>query len=78
MRLFTLEPGAKIGIHHHPEEHEIYILKGECELIDQKGNRTKVIANDVIFMPSEEKHGYENIGSEELAFICVIPLLDKK
>ncbi|NHJ05092.1 MAG: cupin domain-containing protein [Candidatus Heimdallarchaeota archaeon] len=77
MRLFTLEPNANIGIHGHPEEHEIYILNGECDLIAEDGSRTRVNANDVIYMPPEELHGYENVGSEELRFICVIPLLKK-
>ena len=78
MRLFTLEPGGIIGIHGHPEEHEIYILTGECELISEDLSRTKVKANDVVYMPPNEKHGYENTGEENLKFICVIPLLEKK
>ena len=78
MRLFTLEPGAVIGMHGHPEEHEIYILQGECDLIAEDGTRTKVTATDAIYMPPEEMHGYENISSERLKFICVIPLLKKE
>jgi len=75
MRLFTLEPGAVIGTH---GEHEIYILQGECDLIAEDGTRTKVVATDAIYMPPEEKHGYENISSKTLKFICVIPLLKKE
>ncbi|NHK30679.1 MAG: cupin domain-containing protein [Asgard group archaeon] len=77
MRLFTLEPGAKIGVHGHPEEHEIYIVQGECDLIAEDGTRTGVVATDSIYIPPDEKHGYENTGSETLKFICVIPLLKK-
>ena len=77
MRLFTLEPGANIGMHGHPEEHEIYIVQGECELISEDGTRTKVKATDSIYVPPDEKHGYENTGSKILKFICVIPLLKK-
>ena len=77
MRLFSLEPNANIGIHNHPEEHEIYILNGECDLIAENGTRTRVKANDVIYVPPDEPHGYENVGSKELKFICVIPLLNK-
>lgn len=77
MRLFTLEPGAFIGIHGHPEEHEIFILQGECDLISEDGSRKRVQITDSIYVPPNEKHGYENIGSEVLKFICVIPLLQK-
>jgi quercetin dioxygenase-like cupin family protein len=77
MRLFTLEPGANIGIHNHLEEHEIYIIEGEGDLISEDGTRTRVEATDAIYVPPNERHGYENIGSETLKFICVIPLLKK-
>lgn len=77
MRLFTVKPGGKIGVHHHPEEHEIFILQGECDLIAEDGSKTKVSANEAIYMPPEEPHGYENNGKEPLKFICVIPLLAK-
>lgn len=77
MRLFTLEQKAIIGIHSHPEEHEIFIINGECDLIAEDGTRTVVKTNEVIYMPPGEPHGYENVGSEELRFICVIPLLNK-
>ncbi|NHJ47496.1 MAG: cupin domain-containing protein [Asgard group archaeon] len=77
MRLFTLEPRAIIGIHDHPEEHEIYVMQGKMDLIAENGSRTRVEATDAIYMPPDEKHGYENIGSEVVKFLCVIPLLDK-
>ena len=78
MRLFTLESGANIGMHGHPEEHEIYIVQGECDLILEDGTRTTVKATDAIYVSPDEKHGYENTGSETLKFICVIPLLKKE
>jgi len=77
MRLFTLEPAGKIGIHAHPEEHEIYILQGQCNLISEDGSKTLVKTEDVIYVPPEEPHGYEVVGGEILKFICVIPVLKK-
>lgn len=77
MRLFTLEPDAQIGIHGHPEEHEIYVIQGEMNLIAENGTKTHVKATDAIYMPPDEKHGYEVIGSETVKFICVIPILEK-
>ncbi len=76
MRRFVMKPGAIIGKHHHPEEHEIYILQGDVEVYtDEK----KVIAKqgDVLFVPPEEPHGYNNIGDIDCIFLCIIPLLDK-
>lgn len=77
MRLFTLEPGAQIGVHGHPEEHEIYVMQGDMDLISEDGSRTRVNTTDSIYMPPNEKHGYENICSIEVKFICVISILEK-
>ncbi|MHA1743228.1 MAG: cupin domain-containing protein [Candidatus Heimdallarchaeota archaeon] len=77
MRLFTLEPGAVIGTHAHPEEHEIFVLKGEMDLIGENGEKTHVKATNAIYVPPFEKHGYRNDGNEQVQFICVIPLLEK-
>jgi quercetin dioxygenase-like cupin family protein len=73
MRRFDMEPGGSIGVHSHPEEHEIYVLFGELQLVDGEGNREMVKADEFIFIPSEEPHGYVNKSKKPAAFICVIP-----
>lgn len=75
MRLFEMAPGGFIPIHSHPEEHEIFVLKGEAKLIgDFEGTAKK---DDVVYVPSNAPHGYDNReGTDVFRFICVIPLLD--
>ncbi|MBD3407635.1 MAG: cupin domain-containing protein [Candidatus Lokiarchaeota archaeon] len=75
MRMFTISPGGIIPIHTHPEEHEIFVLEGSAKLLgDFEGPAKK---DDVIFVPSEASHGYDNTeGTESFRFICVIPLLN--
>ncbi len=78
MRYFEIAPGGIVPIHNHPEEHEIFVLQGEVNLL---GNGEGLVArkNDVIFIPSNEPHGYDNTkGTEPFRFICVIPLLEKE
>ena len=75
MRRFEIQPGGLIGIHHHPQEHEIYFLYGEGEVYNGK-ETVKVQKDDVIYVPPNEPHGYKNTGTEPLVFICVIPYLD--
>ena len=77
MRLFTIEKGGKIGLHSHPEEHEIFIVSGECYIISENDNKIKVVENDVIYIPPNEVHGYEHGGNKTLKFICVVPILKK-
>jgi quercetin dioxygenase-like cupin family protein len=75
MRRFEIAPGGIIPLHSHPEEHEIYVLSGTAKLIgDTEGIAKK---DDVVFVPSNEPHGYDNTeGTESFCFICVIPLLN--
>lgn len=74
LRRFDLDPGAEIGMHNHPQEHEIYILSGEIEVIteDETIIATK---DDAIYVPPNEVHGYKNKSKEMVSFLCVIPYL---
>ncbi len=40
MRRFAIKAGGQIGVHAHPEEHEIYVLAGEIALIGVEGAET--------------------------------------
>jgi quercetin dioxygenase-like cupin family protein len=78
MRRFEIKPGGRIGVHEHPEEHEIYVLTGKARVFDDEGHETLAGPGDVLFVPSYEKHGYENLSNETLSFVCVVPILDKE
>ncbi|MBN2156829.1 MAG: cupin domain-containing protein [Candidatus Lokiarchaeota archaeon] len=73
MRRFEIQPGGNIGIHNHWNEHEIYILAGEMDLLDKDGNKTHVVENDFVFMPPNELHGYLNESDKPVIFLCVVP-----
>ncbi len=76
MRIFEIAPGGKIPLHHHPEEHEIFVLQGQATLLSENGTKIGK-KDDVIFIPPNEPHGYDNTeGKEPFRFICVIPLLE--
>jgi quercetin dioxygenase-like cupin family protein len=78
MRHFEIKPGGIVPLHSHDEEHEIFVLEGEAKVI---GGKKGAVAkkDDVIFVPSNLPHGYDNTeGKESFRFICVIPLLKKE
>ena len=77
MRRFDIKKGGKIGLHDHPEEHEIYVLSGKARVFDDKGFETVAGPGDVQFVSPREKHGYENSGEETFPFLCIIPMLKK-
>ncbi|MGA1822760.1 MAG: cupin domain-containing protein [Thermoplasmatota archaeon] len=72
MRRFILKAGGKIPLHDHPWEHEIYILSGSARVFTDI-EETIVKEGDVLFVPVDEPHGYENTGGGDLIFLCMIP-----
>ena len=76
MRIFEIAPGGFIPLHTHEEEHQIFVLKGKAKIEGDKPGVAK--KDDVVFVPSNEPHGYDNKeGTEIFRFICVIPLLNE-
>ncbi len=73
MRVIEIEPGVVFEPHHHPYEHEIYVLAGEGVLLDAAGEHA-MRPHTVFLVEPDVSHGYRNPGEEPLKFICVIPL----
>ncbi|MBN2230569.1 MAG: cupin domain-containing protein [Candidatus Thorarchaeota archaeon] len=77
MRLFEIAPGGIIPLHNHEEEHEIFVLNGKAKLLGNIEGIAK--KDDIVYVPSNELHGYDNTeGKEVFKFICVIPLIEKE
>ncbi|MHA1491672.1 MAG: cupin domain-containing protein [Promethearchaeota archaeon] len=73
MRRFEVKPGAEIPLHDHPEDHEIFILKGNAKFYNDTGQEEIVNEGDVLYIPPNEKHGIANLEKKSLIFICCIP-----
>lgn len=77
MRLFEIAPGGLVPLHDHDEEHEIFVLNGEAKILGSNEGYAK--KDDIVFVPPNQPHGYDNTdGKETFRFICVIPLLEKE
>lgn len=76
MRRIEVKVGRKIPLHNHSEEHEIYILEGKGKFYNDKGEVEVVNQGDFIYIPPNEKHGIDNIGKDNLIFLCLIPYLN--
>jgi len=73
MRRFEIQSGGKIGMHDHWNEHEIYVIEGEMDLIDKNGKKTHITKDQFIYIPPDEPHGYVNMSNKSVVFLCVIP-----
>jgi len=74
-RRFEIQPGGKVGLHKHPEEHHVYVLNGEAEFFNGDGVKFTGKKDEVIYIPPNELHGIRNTFEETFVFICVIPYL---
>ena len=72
MRHFEVQPGGFTPHHQHDYEHEIVVLKGQGVAKSERGDRP-IKAGDVIYVPANEKHQFNNPSDAPLEFICLIP-----
>jgi quercetin dioxygenase-like cupin family protein len=72
MRLFTLAEGGYTPRHNHGWPHINYIVSGSGTL-HMNGTDHPVTAGSVAFVPPGTEHQFRNTGSEDFAFICIVP-----
>jgi quercetin dioxygenase-like cupin family protein len=72
MRQFEVAPGGYTPRHHHPYEHEVFVLEGEGVVYE--GDQPHALkAGDVVLVKPDEVHQFRNTGNETLKFLCLIP-----
>ena len=73
MRHFEIEPGGHTPKHHHPYEHEVFILEGQGIVLEGDTNHT-FQAGDSVYVISDEIHQFRNTGDRPIRMICMVPL----
>ncbi len=72
-RCFTIQPGGSIPRHRHDKiEHQQVILEGEVVATLDDGPVT-FKAGDVIYIPAQASHGFENKSQVPVRLICIVP-----
>ena len=72
MREFQVDPGGHTPRHHHPYEHEVYVVSGEGIVVEGDSEH-RISAGDVILVRPDEIHQFRNESGEPLRFLCLIP-----
>ena len=57
------------------EDHGVYVLRGTARVLMGR-EVVEVVVGDVIYIPPNERHQFENIGDEPFGFLCAVPLRD--
>ncbi|MCV0430291.1 cupin domain-containing protein [Nitrosopumilus sp.] len=68
---FTLESGKKSKLHKMKSSEVYYILEGKGNLVVEQKNHF-LEKNDSAYVPPNSKQFIENIGDEDLKFLCVV------
>ena len=74
MRHFVVASGGHTPRHHHPYEHEVYIVEGELS-VECDGQTQTVNAGDVLLVPSEAVHQFRNVSQADARFLCLVPVV---
>jgi len=73
MRYFVVKPGGSTPRHSHPWEHEVFVIKGACTAF-YEGETRHIDPDHAIYIEPEAIHSFANEGTEDLVFLCMIPI----
>jgi quercetin dioxygenase-like cupin family protein len=76
MSVTEITTHASTPTHHHPWEHEIFIMAGKGIVVGEKGG-SPIAEGTVVFIPANETHCFVNTGDETLRYISVEPVKEK-
>lgn len=73
LRVFEVAPGGHTPLHHHPYEHEIFVLEGRGT-VWRENKEVPLQRGDVLYIPADEQHQFKNAEKAvPFKFICLIP-----
>jgi len=72
MRQFEVAPGGHTPRHHHPYEHEVYVLEGKGT-VSEGDIEHPLGPGDVVLVSPDDVHQFRNTGDSPLKFLCLIP-----
>ena len=72
MRIFEVSSGGHTPLHHHPYEHEIFVMEGQGT-VWRDGKEVSIKAGDVLYIQANEQHQFKNAGNQAFKFMCLIP-----
>jgi quercetin dioxygenase-like cupin family protein len=72
VRYFTIPPHGFSSFDNHPHDHGVIVVNGRARV--QLGEVFEEVGEgDVVYIPGNEQHQFENLGDAPFTFICIIP-----
>ncbi|MCK4235066.1 cupin domain-containing protein [candidate division WOR-3 bacterium] len=73
MRMFIVGENGYTPYHKHDWYHLTYVVEGEG-IVKIDGEEHKLRKGNVSYIPPGVIHGFKNTGTEDLKFLCLIPI----
>ena len=72
MRKFVIRRGGHMPLHTNTVEHEQYVLAGSADVrIGDEVHRVE--PGSVVLIPAGVPHDYRVVGTDDFAFLCMVP-----
>ncbi|PJF26797.1 MAG: cupin domain-containing protein [Phototrophicales bacterium] len=72
MRVFTIPPRGFSSLDEHAHDHGVLVLQGKARVM-LGDTFDEVCEGDSVYIPSMERHQFENLTDQPFVFLCVIP-----
>ena len=72
IRYFTIPPRGFSSLDEHAHDHGVMVMQGRARVMLGETFQ-EVSEGDVIYIPSMERHQFENLTDDTFAFLCIIP-----
>jgi len=72
VRYFTIPPRGLSSLDEHPHDHGVMVMYGKARVM-MGDTFDEVSTGDIVYIPSMERHQFENLTDEPFAFLCIIP-----
>lgn len=72
IRYFSVPPHGLSSLDQHPHDHGVVVMSGRARVM--LGEQFQEIGvGDVVYIPGDERHQFENLTDEPFTFLCIIP-----
>jgi quercetin dioxygenase-like cupin family protein len=72
VRYFTIPPRGFSSLDQHQHDHGVLVMQGRARVMLGE-HFEEVGPGDVVYIPSMERHQFENLGDDLFSFLCIIP-----
>ncbi len=72
MRYFEVQPGGNSAFEHHPEIHQVFVVRGRGKVLIGT-EYYDITEGDVVYIGPNEQHELRAGSDEPLGFVCVAP-----